>query len=91
MLGVQGVQTSTIGYGDSYRKTYFASSEGAYIEQERIDVNMRLAAIARDGGDVQQSGISVGSLGDFSFRPFPGRRRRRRWRIERSTCSKRPK
>ena len=67
MLEVPGVQTSTIGYGDSYRKTYFANSEGAYIEQERIDVNMRLAAIARDGGDVQQSGISVGSLGDFSF------------------------
>ena len=67
MLGVPGVQTCTIGYADGYRKTHFASSEGAYIEQERIDVGMRLSAMARDGGDVQQSGVSLGSLGDFSF------------------------
>ena len=67
MLGVPGVQTCSIGYGDGRRKVVFANSEGAYIEQERIDVNLRLAAMARDGGDVQQSGVSLGSSGDFSF------------------------
>jgi len=67
MLGVPGVQTCTIGYGDGRRKVVFANSEGAYIEQERVDVNLRLAAMARDGGDVQQSGVSQGSSGDFSF------------------------
>jgi TldD protein len=67
MLGVPGVQTCTIGYGDGRRKVVFANSEGGYIEQERVDVNLRLAAMARDGGDVQQSGVSQGSSGDFSF------------------------
>ena len=67
MLGVSGVQTCTIGYGDSRRKTAFATSEGAYIEQERVDVVLRLTAMARDGGEVQQAGVSLGSSGDFSF------------------------
>ena len=67
MLGVPGVQTCTVGYGDSRRKTAFATSEGAYIEQERVDVILRLTAMARDGGEVQQAGISLGSSGDFSF------------------------
>ena len=67
ILGISGVQTANIGYSDSYRKTYFANSEGAFVQQERIDVNMRLSAMARANSDVQQSGISLGSLGDFSF------------------------
>ncbi len=67
MMGVSGVQTCSIGYGDGRRKVVFANSEGAYIEQERVDVNLRLAAMARDGSDVQQSGVSLGSSGDFSF------------------------
>ena len=66
MLGVNGVQTCTIGYGDSRRKIVFASSQGAYIEQERVDLSLRLAAMARDGGEVQQAGVSLGSNGDFS-------------------------
>ena len=67
VLGVPGVQTCTIGYGDGRRKTAIATSEGAYIEQERVDVTMRLSALARDGGEVQQAGVSLGSSGDFSF------------------------
>jgi len=61
-----GIQTSTIGYGDSYKKVVFANSEGSYIEQSRVDVTARITAMARDGSDVQQSGISIGSKGDFS-------------------------
>ena len=45
----------------------FANSEGSYIDQERVDVNMRLNAQARNGSDVQQYGISLGSVGDFGF------------------------
>ena len=67
VLGVPGVQTCTIGYGDGRRKTAIATSEGAYIEQERVDVNMRISAMARDGGEVQQAGVSLGSSGGFSF------------------------
>ena len=64
---VPQITTSTASYGDSRRNRIFASSEGAYIQQQKIDVSMRLSAMARDGGDVQQSGSSLGSNGDFTF------------------------
>jgi TldD protein len=60
------IQTSTVGYADSRKKTIFLSSLGSYIEQERADINLRLAAVATKDGDVQQVGLSVGSHGDFS-------------------------
>ncbi|MBI4232828.1 MAG: TldD/PmbA family protein, partial [Chloroflexi bacterium] len=62
-----GIQTSSISYGDSYRKVYLATAAGSYISQERVDLTIRVAATARDGGDVQQASISMGSLGDFSL------------------------
>ncbi|MBI4301277.1 MAG: TldD/PmbA family protein [Chloroflexi bacterium] len=59
------LQTSTIGYGDGRRRIIFANSEGSYIEQSRVDVTLRVTAVARRNGDVQQVGMSIGSLGDF--------------------------
>jgi predicted Zn-dependent protease len=41
---------------------FFASTEGSYIEQERIDVVSRLAATAKRNGDMQQASISLGAL-----------------------------
>ncbi len=67
MMSTPGVQSSTVTYSDGKRRMVFANSEGSYIDQERIDVNMRLSAMARDGAEVQQSGVSLGSLGDFEF------------------------
>ena len=67
ILSTPGVQTCTLRYADGWRKTAFASSEGSYIEQERLDVTILLGAVARDGGEVQQASISLGSKGDFSF------------------------
>jgi TldD protein len=64
---VPGIQTSTLGYGDRYKKVLFANSEGSYIEQEKVDVTIGLSVMARDGGDVQQAGFSLGSMGDFSL------------------------
>jgi len=61
------IQTSVIGYGDGKRRVIFASSDGSYVEQSRCDVTVRIAALAREGADVQQVGFSLGSLGDFSF------------------------
>jgi TldD protein len=61
-----GIRTSRIGYGDSHKKVVFCSSNGSYIQQERSDVTLRLSAVAAGDGDVQQAGISLGSLGDFS-------------------------
>lgn len=61
-----GLQTSVIGYGDGYRKTVFLNSEGSFIVQERADVTIRLNAVAAKDGDVQQSGLSLGSPGSFA-------------------------
>ena len=67
MLAVEGVTSTNIVYGDNHKRVTFASSEGSYIEQERIDVISRLAATARRNGDMQQSSTSLGALNDFSY------------------------
>jgi len=59
------IQTSTISYGDGYKKTVFVSSGGSFIVQERADITLRVSAIAAKEGDVQQAGLSLGSRGDF--------------------------
>ena len=61
------IQTSTINYADSRKKIIFASSEGAYIEQGKVDLSARIVCMAREGGEVQQVGLSLGSNGDFSL------------------------
>ncbi|MDY6892342.1 MAG: TldD/PmbA family protein, partial [Chloroflexota bacterium] len=66
ILSTPKIQTSSIGYHDSQRKITFANSEGAYIEQAKVDLGLRLTAIATDDGQVQQIGLSLGSRGDFS-------------------------
>ncbi|MHB8084434.1 MAG: TldD/PmbA family protein [Dehalococcoidia bacterium] len=66
MLGTPEVQTTSIGYSDTQKKVTLATSEGAFIEQSRIDVSLRLTAIASRDGDVQQVGLSIGSKGDFA-------------------------
>jgi len=79
MLSVDGVTSTNITYSDGHKRVVFASSEGSYIEQERIDVVSRLSATARkDGpstaaeaalrtGDMQQASMSLGALNDFSY------------------------
>jgi len=66
ILSTPKIQTSNIGYHDSQRKITFANSEGAYIEQNKLDLSLRLTAIATEDGQVQQIGLSLGSQGDFS-------------------------
>ena len=61
----QGMRTSSVGYSDSHKKVIFLSSAGTRIVQERADVMLRLNAIAARDGDVQQVGLSLGSLGEF--------------------------
>jgi TldD protein len=60
------IQTSTVNYGDSHKKVVFLNSLGSHIEQERTDITMRLNAVATEGSEVQQAGLSLGSRGDFS-------------------------
>jgi len=59
------VQTSTISYADKLKKVIFASSEGSYIEQLKPDLTLRIVVVARDGGEVQQAHLSLGSQGNF--------------------------
>ncbi len=61
------IQSSTITYADNRRRVHLANSEGAVVTQEFVHVVARIAVVARDGGDVQQAGFSIGSLGDYSL------------------------
>ncbi|MBI4298796.1 MAG: TldD/PmbA family protein [Chloroflexi bacterium] len=65
LWSVPGIQTSSTSYGDGRKHIYFGNSEGAYIEQESVDVVLHISAVARDGGDVQQTSLSLGSNGDY--------------------------
>jgi TldD protein len=60
------LRTSSIGYRDSHRKKLFVSSSGSYIEQARSDITLRLTAVAASDNEVQQVGLSLGTIGDFS-------------------------
>jgi TldD protein len=66
ILSTPKIQTSSITYFDGRKKITFASSEGAYIEQNKVDVSLRLTAIASQDGSVRQVGLSLGSNGDFA-------------------------
>jgi len=66
MLSIPRIQSTRINYRDSMRRTIFANSEGSYIEQTRTDLAMRLTAVAREGNEVQQASLSMGSNGEFS-------------------------
>ncbi|MGQ9626759.1 MAG: TldD/PmbA family protein [Anaerolineae bacterium] len=59
------IQTSIIRYGDGRKRVYFANSEGSYIEQERVDLSAVFVALAREGDDVQQAFLSLGSSTDY--------------------------
>src|SRR5437867_112955 len=69
MLSVEGVTSTNIMYSDSHKQVVFASSEGSYIEQERIDVVSRLSATAGKNGDMQQANMSLGALVDGAAVP----------------------
>ena len=64
---VTGINSADIIYGDTSRKTFFGSSDGSYIEQQQVHVISRISAQARNGGDVQQAGFSIGSQGDYGL------------------------
>ncbi len=66
IMGTSGIKTSSIRYHDGHKKVRFASSEGTYIEQEKVDLNLGITAIASAGGNIQQVSLSTGSNGDYS-------------------------
>lgn len=66
MLSSGNIQSTRISYHDVRRRVIFANSEGSYIEQAKPDITLRLTAIAREGNEIQQAGLSLGSNGDFA-------------------------
>ncbi len=61
----KNIQTSSVKYADSFKHIWFASSEGTYIEEEVPDVNMMIAAIAREGDIVQSAFQTGGSIDGY--------------------------
>jgi TldD protein len=57
------IRTTFIRYADSFKKKWFASSEGSYIEEEDPDVNVMVTAVGRDG-DVVQNAFETGGGSD---------------------------
>ncbi len=55
----QKIETSNVSYSDSFKKVRYGNSEGAYIEDERPDVGVRISATAREGDNVQRGSESI--------------------------------
>jgi len=66
VMATPKIRSCQISYQDSERKLVFANSEGSYIEQIKLDISLRLSAVAASDGEVQQAGLSLGSPGDFT-------------------------
>lgn len=54
-------------YRDVFSRIHFANSEGTWIEEERPETAVMLAAIARDGDNIQQSMESCAAQEGFGF------------------------
>ena len=61
----KSIQTSSVRYADSFKHILFASSEGAYIEEELPDVNIMIGAVGRDGDIVQNAFQTGGSIDGY--------------------------
>jgi len=59
------VQTTSVRYADSVGTVFFGNSEGTLVAQEVAFSGVALAAIARDGTNVQTGRFSVGDLRGF--------------------------
>jgi TldD protein len=59
------IQTSTVRYGDSFKRIWFSSSEGTYIEEEVPDTNIMIAAVACEGNMVQTGFETGGSIDGY--------------------------
>lgn len=60
------ISSSRIRYFDRYTVLHFASSEGSYIKQEKLDIGCNLVAVATDGQQIQEGFKGTGSSRDYS-------------------------
>ena len=54
------IQTTIAMYGDTFKTVWFASSEGAYLMEEKPNLFAYISAIARDGDVIQRGFKSTG-------------------------------
>jgi len=59
------IETSNVSYRDSFRKVWYANSEGTYIEDERPDIGVNMSATAREGDNVQRGFEVVAGVDGF--------------------------
>jgi len=59
------ITSSRVSYREKYTKLYFATSEGTWIEQEKLDLAGSLTAIATKGSLTQARSHGFGSSNDF--------------------------
>ncbi len=65
LLRAKGVITTISVYQDLHRVTYFYTSEGRYLEEEKVYTGFSCRAIARDGTNIQDYGESFGKALGF--------------------------
>lgn len=60
------IKLTRVAYKDVFSKLWFATSEGAYIEQEKMDMGCNLIAMANRDGNTQNASASTGSSVDWN-------------------------
>ena len=68
------IQTTSVGYSDSFREVFYANSEGSAIRQEIPDCSLFLSATARDGDNTQRGFEGVATIQGFG--PIEGQHER---------------
>ncbi len=66
ILAHERIQTSSVRYRDTSVEKFFVSTEGASLRQETVFCGASLAAIAREGMNVQRAHKGVGDLRGFA-------------------------
>jgi TldD protein len=61
------IETTQVGCMDNFRKVCYINSEGTYIEDERPYIAAYIAAVARDGNNVQQVYERGGGQDEFQM------------------------
>jgi TldD protein len=63
----KSIQTTQTRYADSFKRVWYANSDGTYIMEEQPDVYIMVQATARDGSIVQNASESEGGTGGFQM------------------------
>jgi TldD protein len=61
------IETSNVGYRDSFRKVWYSNSEGSYIQDERPDIGVGISATAREDDNVQRGFENVAGGAGFQI------------------------